>query len=136
MIIHWLQAGTVGIFFGSWPLIANVTGLKGNASVFYYGLVGLLISLPITWKDLPTIGQARWGLGIIAGSVAVCGSLLFNDLISKVPKHEISTLIVVALITNAIIQGINHAVRNGGLSADRGWGFVLAAAAIYFLLKK
>src|SRR4051812_33249606 len=123
MNTNWLQAGAVGIFFGSWPLIANVTGLKGNVSVFYYGFVGLLFSIPIAWNDLPTIGRARWGLGILAGGIAVCGSLLFNDLLSKVPKQEISILIVIALITNAIIQGINHAVRNGGLTMERGWGF-------------
>jgi hypothetical protein len=132
------QAMVAGIGFGIWPILMNLSGLRGNLMSAVYGIACLVFILPFALRDGVTTAQlagANWWAIVPAAMIGTIGLLSFNAGLAKSTPQTVGTFFVMMILVQIATPAIYHVVRNG-LSTYKLIGFMFAVVAAYFLNKQ
>jgi drug/metabolite transporter (DMT)-like permease len=133
-----ILAAIAGICFGLWPIVANKSGVKPYGAALIISAVGFIFIIPMCMMTggIQSIKMGNWKMLILAGVISTVGFLCINESMSKVDVKRVSELIMILLLVDAVVQGGNHLLTNGGLSLSKLAGFLLGGIAIWLLIKK
>ncbi len=124
-----------GLCFGIWPLLMQRSGLTGNLSSFVFTAIVLVCVTPFTFGNVGNLTNANWMIAIVAGIFGGIGVMSFNGMLAKATSQNVSSLFVLMIVVQTSIPAIYNITQNGGMTATKGLGFILAIVAGILLTK-
>src|SRR4051812_16547682 len=94
-----LRAVVAGLFFGIWPLLLRKSGLPSNFASLVFLLGSIVCVFPFTFTEANGAYAANWYMAIGASVTGAIGLLFFNGMLSDAKPGEVSSLFVVAMLT-------------------------------------
>lgn len=132
---NYLKALLAGIFFGIYPLFMNKSGLHGSATAFAFGIGLFLLAAPFAFMSSSNAADIKWPLVIFFVILACTGVLMYTSAIASVDKKDVSTLIMLLVISQTVVATGMYAMLNSSLSPMKFTGFILAGVAAVMLIK-
>jgi len=125
-----------GLAWGTWPLMMNRSGLKGNIFSAVFSLVCFASVLPFALYAFDgSFAGVSWPLAVAAGLVGAAGLLSFNGALDKASLQDASTLLIIMVVTQVTVPAVCQIVKSGHLSFTRGAGFVTAIVTVLLLTR-
>jgi len=121
-----------GVFFGTWPLLFNRSGLKGNLFTAIAIMVTFVCVIPFAMKEYQTYILADWRFAVGAFVTGTIGVVIFNNTIPGLEKVEASNLFVIMMMAQISIPAVNSVILNG-LTVKKFAGFAFAFLAAVLL---
>ena len=130
-----IQSLVAGLCFGIWPLFLNKSHLNGYLAPMVLVVSTGIVATPFALSHLMNATQIDWWMVVWGGLFSVTGIMLYNFALMKATQVNISTLIVIQLVTQATVAAAYQVMVKGGMSVARMLGFMLAALAMSLLIK-
>lgn len=131
-----IKAALAGIAFGIWPLLMNRSGLNGNFASLLFTIVILVFVAPFAIGNVPDTSKANWPMLVGAGIISGLGLLAFNAMLTKATVQNVSSLFVIMIVVQISLPAIYDIAINGGMTATKSLGFILALGAAILLTKQ
>ena len=123
-----------GIFWGTWPLVMNRSGLSGNVSSAVFAGVAFLAVLPLAIKSGWVAQSANLKLAVLAGILGALGLIAFNRMLATASIDRVGMLFVIMILTQTAIPSV-YQLTISGFSASKAAGFIAAIIAAILLTR-
>lgn len=128
------QSIVAGLLFGTWPLIMNKSKLSGSISPAIFTLVAFMTVLPFAIRNTQNSpADASWKVAVVAGIVGGIALILFNGMLAKATREQVSSLFVLAIVTQTVMPAAYQVYVTKTLPLGKGLGFLAALVAAILL---
>ncbi len=125
-----------GIFFGTWPMFMNRSGLNAyNASLTFTAVTLVAVSPLAIWFRGQQTGVINWVVAISAGLIGAIGVLVYNHILSKASKDDIGNIIAAQVLMQVVTGAVCQAIVSSSMNPTKIIGFALAAVSVVLISK-